>query len=149
MMRVRKAHRAPLPKVPSRQSNWETQLVNVLEQYALKPFAWGEADCLTLVADACLAMTGVDPLLQLRGYSTEAEAAKLMTIRGCSGVGEALAQAFPDVPAAQARRGDCGYIERAGQQLAVVVYGAEVFGRHERGSFRLPSSQLVRAFKVG
>lgn len=148
-MRTRKSHKGPLPEVPARQANWEAGLIGTLKDYMAKPFAWGEADCLTLVADTCLAMTGIDPLQPLRGYKTEADAAKLMALRGCSGVGEALAQAFPEVPIAQARRGDCGYIERAGQQLAVVVYGAEVFGRHERGAFRLPSSQLVRAFKVG
>src|SRR5690606_22905725 len=94
VMRILKRHKGPLPIVPGRTEGWETRLVDTLSRYGFSKFEWGKSDCLTHVADVCEAMTGVDPLLPLRGYASEEDAARLLAARGCASVGDALAQAF-------------------------------------------------------
>ena len=142
--------KTPKTRMLRRQVGWEDRLSAVLMAYASAPFAWGSKDCLTQVADACEALTGHNPMgISLRRYSSEEAALALLRRRGCTDVGEALARTFEEVPASMVRRGDCGTVEIRGTVAAVVVYGAEVFGRHERGAFRLPAHRLTRAFKVG
>lgn len=149
-MRITKKQLAPVPAVPARTEGWEHRHLEVLANYDAVPFEWGTRDCLTQVADVCLAMTGLDPLAPMRGYASELEAGKIMLRRGCQDVGDALAQAFPEVAPAQARRGDAGIVLSAdGVKMAVVVAGSYVVGRHANGSFKVPLGRLVRAFKIG
>jgi hypothetical protein len=147
-MRILKKHKAPLPAVPARTKGWEDRLYETLDAINGEPIAWGRYDCITRVADVCLAMTGVDPMADFRGeYSTEAEAAKLIVARGCEDVAGLLAQAFPEVPPLMARRGDCGVVYGPdGVPAAVVIEGATASGA---GSVRVSVTRVARAFRVG
>lgn len=150
-MKILKRHRAAIPRPTSRVDGWEHALLAVIAEYDAKPFAWGTADCLTLVADSCMAVTGMDPLLPVRGeYSSAEEASQLMAARGCADVLGALGQVFEQCPPAMARRGDVGVLKHPTLgYAAVVVAGPYVVGRHERGSFKVPLLKMVAAFKVG
>ena len=53
------------PHRATRLKGWELALADVVANHADQPFAWGRSDCLTLVADTTLAMTGADPLAEL------------------------------------------------------------------------------------
>lgn len=149
-MRVLKRHKAALPIVPIRTPGWETRLSDLLDEMRHRPMAWGSNDCLTRVADACLVMTGVDPMLPLRGaYASEADALKLLAARGHQGLAEALAEAFPEIAPAMARRGDCGVVDLPMGPAAVIFEGSEVSGVHSKGTTLLSRLRVSRAFRVG
>lgn len=148
------------PHRSTRPKGWELALAEVVAHHAELPFAWGRSDCLTLVADTAQAMTGKDPLGELRGsYASAAAAVRAMKAAGFADVGAALAATFEEVAPAMARRGDCGLVEtrvRGRRQLAaVVVTGAEVVGKSvpsrkgRSGLTTVSRDRLLRAFRIG
>lgn len=67
----------------TRPKGWELALADAVTQHATMPFAWGQSDCLTLVADVALAMTGVDPLAAHRDvYGSAAAAMRMLKAAG-------------------------------------------------------------------
>ena len=62
----------PLPQTV-RADDWPERLAAFFEERREATFEWGKHDCALFAADAMQAMTGVDPLEQFRGYSTEEE----------------------------------------------------------------------------
>jgi hypothetical protein len=148
-----------MPK-PARVKGWEIALAEVVERHAMTPFAWGSSDCLTLVADAALALTGSDPLAAHRGsYQSGAGATRRLKQAGHADLGAALAASFTEVSPAMARRGDAGLVETRvrGRVVlaAVVITGAEVAGKSSPGKGDgtgltiLSRDRLARAFRVG
>lgn len=146
---VAKKRTKPLPKVPPRSLGWEGRLIDILHAEESRDFQWGTSDCLTLVSDCCTAVSGVDPMKDIRGYKTEAQANEIMAARGYSSVADALAECFEEIAPAMARRGDCGVVELRGVVASVVVMGAISYGRSERGLIKFPTNRVTRAFKVG
>ena len=47
--------------------NWENKLVEVITAAEKRPFNWGTHDCVTFASDVALAITGRDPIADLRG----------------------------------------------------------------------------------
>lgn len=148
------------PGQPGRVKGWEIALADVVEQHAQTPFAWGRSDCLTLVFDASLALTGNDPMAPYRGkYQSGGGAARVLKSAGFVDIGAGLAAHFEEVGPALARRGDCGLVETVvrGKTVlaAVVITGAEVVGKSPPGKAGgtglsiLSRDRLVRAFKIG
>lgn len=140
--------------IPARRPGWEHAYALILEKQAQVPFSWGEADCLTRVADLCRAMTGVNPFpMGMRRYRTAAGAAKQLKNLGFNDVDAALSAVFPEIAKAKARRGDCGVGEVRIQGKMVVatfiVMGAQAVGSNERGPVVVPTLALKRTFKVG
>lgn len=148
-MRVAQKRLRPLPEIPARQDDWENRLIEVIERHEALEFQWGVSDCLILVADCCEALTGVDPMRSIRGYSSEAQARAILEARGYSGVGDALAACFEEIPPARARRGDCGVVEVNDIAASVVVMGPMLVGKSHRGSIKMSPIRLSRAFKIG
>lgn len=62
----------------TRHRDWQSRLQACLAERRLRPFEWGANDCCLFVCDAVLAMTGHDPASDVRGYSTEREAARIV-----------------------------------------------------------------------
>ncbi len=147
-MRITKSMTAAFGEVPPRTQGWETRLADWLTEDRGRPVVWGQQDCATRVADVCQVMTGHDPMDFLRGrYASELDAAKLLAARGCADMGDMLAQAFPEISPAMARRGDVGtVVDRRGVVGAVVVEGDLVSGA---GSTFMSRLRLARAFRVG
>lgn len=142
------------PVVPKRQPGWEHAYAVTLERLAAQPFAWGQADCLTRVADLCEAMTGVNPLTSgSRRYRTAAGAARTLARLGFTDIEQALASVFPPVPKSKARRGDCGVgiVNIGGEQMlsTFIVMGAQAVGSNERGPVVVQTMQLKSTFSVG
>lgn len=46
---------------------WEDKLAKIIADANKRPFNWGTHDCVTFAADAVLAITGHDPISDLRG----------------------------------------------------------------------------------
>lgn len=144
------------PVVPARLPGWETAYARVLESHLANAFAWGTSDCLILPADLCLAMTGVEVFpAELRRYDSEIGALKLLSKLGLGGVEDALRRAFPPVPVARARRGDCGVRTvtidgRATASAFVVLGNGMAVGKAEgRGKVIVPVFELTSAFAIG
>lgn len=87
--------------------NWASLLSAYLLERKAQPFAWVKNDCCTFAAGAVIAMTGRDPMADLRGkYKTRAGAGKLIARAGNL---QALASQYLGAPLASpllAMRGD-------------------------------------------
>lgn len=138
-----------IPAQAKRTPGWESRLTETVARIQEEKFAWGTSDCLTRVSDVCEAMTGVDVLRGHRGYRSEKTAAAKLAKLGFSDVGEALASVLEEIPPAMARRGDVGVVVRGEVVAAVVVMGPLLIGAHPKGSFKVSSVHLRRAFRVG
>lgn len=144
----------------TRLRGWELALADVVANHGGMAFEWGRSDCLTLVADVSLALTGNDPLAASRGrYTTALGAKRLMGKAGFASLPDALVGSFDEVAPAMARRGDCGVVETLvrGKVVlaAVVVTGPNVVGKSApskkggTGLTTLGRDRLVRAFRIG
>lgn len=68
------AHRLP---------DWMTRLSDLVVSRMHMPFAWGAHDCCLWAADTVRAVTGVDPMADLRGsYDSEIGAARVLVRLG-------------------------------------------------------------------
>lgn len=83
------AYKEPQPngekqaKMYYRLNNWPQKLNEFIEARRATPFEWGKNDCSLFVADAIMAMTGIDVAKELRGkYSTEIGAYKIISEYG-------------------------------------------------------------------
>lgn len=65
-----------------RRENWPEALHALVESRNAWPFAWGEHDCCAFAADAVEAMTGTDPIADLRGYHDGPTAESLLDSLG-------------------------------------------------------------------
>lgn len=133
-----------------RVKGWERKLIDAVEVHTEQKFEWGVSDCITLVSDVALAITGEDPMGASRGrYKTEKGATKVLKKLGYDNVAEALAASFPEIPPASAKRGDCGVVEVDGVMSSVVVMGSHLVGKSVNGAILTSPTRLTRAFKVG
>ncbi len=95
-------------KPQRRLPDWMVRLDECVRSMQGLPFEWGSHDCCTVAADVVLAVTGVDPMEDLRGqYSTERQALRILAQAG--GIQAYLNQRLgPVVPVALAQAGDIG-----------------------------------------
>jgi hypothetical protein len=129
--------------------DWEQRLAAYLEPLREKPFAWGLHDGCTFAAGAVLAMTGEDRMRGMRGYRSEAGAAKVLKERGKGTIARTMDAILERVPVAQAHRGDI--VQIRGHCLAVslgafAVCVGEEDGR--QGLVRRARADWVRAWRV-
>lgn len=147
---------------PARHSGWEIALVETLSLQQATPFAWGKSDCITRIADLALAMTHVDPMLDLRGtYDSAAGSAGILKDLGFDDIEAALAANFEGCAPSMARRGDCGIVvTEAGKRpvkAGVIVMGEYLLGcalpimpeTDALGAIWLPRERLVAAYRIG
>jgi hypothetical protein len=64
-----------------RLPGWPELLAAFVAQRSAMPFAWGTNDCCTFASDGVLAITGTDPMADLRGYTSAAHAQRIL-VRG-------------------------------------------------------------------
>jgi hypothetical protein len=126
----------------------------VLDAYRVmqgRTFAWGEADCLTLAADAALRITGSDPAAGLRGkYNSSPSALRLMASRGWENMRAVAASMYPEQPVAQARTGDWAAVaDGQGKDALGVVWGEHILVWREDGMARVPLLQALTSYRVG
>jgi hypothetical protein len=126
-------------------------LLAVWREQRADGFAWGVRDCLTFCGDVALAMTGTDPIADLRGrYTTAVGARRVMASEGWADMGDVAASFLDEIPVAWARSGDWAQIDNGdGTDTLGVVAGATIAARTEtRGIGQVPLTGARRAFRV-
>jgi hypothetical protein len=135
----------------TRQSDWTARYVMMTYYHRNTVPEWGKSDCLLASMDIVHAVTGVDPVADIRGqYDSELGAAKLLVERGYEGSVEiAIERNFPEIGILTAQRGDLGIIDVNKQATLgwITEYGFAF--KQPRGLDFAPQSAIRRAFKVG
>jgi hypothetical protein len=96
-----------------RFEDWHARLGAHIKAALKRPFSWGDHDCCTFACNGIEAMTGVDPMAELRGrYSTAIGAARALKSFAGGGLDEAAEHIAgllhsPEIPVLTASRGDC------------------------------------------
>jgi hypothetical protein len=135
---------------PPRRPTWRADLTEYLAEVARRPFRPGAHDCALFAAGAVEAMTGVNPVSEMRGaYRTlDAGRAALQAAgyRDHIAVAEAL---LPPVAPARASVGDLAAVRASDGAMALgVVQGSAVYVLQLDGLALVSRLKIERAFKV-
>ena len=132
-----------------RCDNWELRLSKTVEERLYEPFAWGSNDCVMFSADCLEAMTGVDPVSDLRGQWADSKQA-LRVITRLGGLPAAVkACGLEEVPPLFAKRGDLVLHRRDGTDALAICLGNQLAGPSESGLLFFGLECGVRAWRVG
>jgi hypothetical protein len=134
--------------VPCKRPDWRERLERFVLEHSERPFVWGISDCVLFVADAILAMTGVDVAASYRErYSSEAGAQTLMNGRSLEQMmNEALGIPLP-VPRF-ARFGDPCLVSIPSGMTAGLVMGEHVAVQGPSRVVRVPVRCVVAAWRL-
>lgn len=145
-----------------RFDDWPFRLSAHIKAASGRPFSWGTHDCCVWACDGILAMTGVDPMVDLRGkYSTAIGAARALKAFSGGGLDETAEHIgsllhAPEIPVLTAGRGDCVIADvmtpegMTGPALGLVgMSGREAMFAGLNGLTAVPLSQCRRAWRVG
>lgn len=106
----------------SRYPDWQSRLQAAIAARQARPFEWGVQDCCLFVCDCIEAMTGHDPAADVRGYSTDREAARL--VRELGGMRAIGASRFgAEIAPAMAQVGDVGLVLHDGRESLALCGG--------------------------
>lgn len=100
-----------------RLEDWPERLARILGSALHCSFVWGEWDCVLFVAACVEAVTGADPIPEIRGqYRTELGAKKLLLENGCRDIGDVWDRKLgaDRIASPFARRGDVVLLESCG-----------------------------------
>jgi len=101
-----------------RLDDWDIRLYDVFDRVKDEHFRWGVFDCFTFASDCVEAITGIDPMKELRGtYGTQNEAYRLICSLG--GVDKVLDDFLPN-----ARR----VLPQEAHRGAVILQGNQPLG---------------------
>lgn len=103
----------------------EQRLLAVVTHRMAQPFAWGAADCCAWAFDAVAAVTGVDPIADVRGtYRTAWQARRVL--RRLGGLRAVLEARLPGrvPPGGVLLHGDVGLLPRGAEPDAALPMGA-------------------------
>lgn len=97
-----------------RLPGWPELLAAYIDQRSAMPFAWGSNDCCTFAADGVQAITGLDPMADLRGYGGALQAQRILRNGGLMAlVSDRLGW---QLPPQFAHRGDVVLVPMSGDQ---------------------------------
>lgn len=143
-----------------RFENWHARLGAHVKAALQRPFSWGDHDCCAFACNGIEAMTGIDPMAELRGrYSTAIGAARALKSFAGGGLCEA-AEAITgrlymeETSPLLAHRGDCVLADvdtGSGRAPALGLVGLSgrtaLFAGHV-GLTEIPLRNCRRAWKV-
>jgi hypothetical protein len=133
----------------TRLPNWQSLMQACLAERWALPFAWGTQDCCTLPCDVALAMSGTDPMADLRDtYSTKESAAAVIADAGGL-IALAAARLDDEITPLRASVGDAGYHEVVGMPSLAVCAGPHWLTVGPKGIAVLAASHVTRAWRVG
>jgi hypothetical protein len=140
--------------VRHRVPGWETRLLSVVAEAALRPFAWGLNDCCLFALRCAEAVTGLSGLVTLKLYKSSRGA--LREVRRLGGLQQAASDALgvPLSNALRAQRGDIVLVEQVGpfDNLALgVCLGADALLTGPQGLVSIPMTdpRMRGAFYIG
>lgn len=137
--------------INQRFPDWTERLAQFFAERQAQPFAWGVQDCVSLAADAAVALTGLDPLTEYRGrYASEAEAEALMGDDDLQAFVARLMAEFgaPECPVNFAQRGDWAMVQVGNQLVTGVVMGGRVAAPGARGVAYVPIKRAICAWVI-
>jgi hypothetical protein len=121
----------------ARLHDWPERLDALLWRLRDQPFAWGKHDCCTVAADAVLAVTGMDPIAQLRG-SWAGPRQAVAVLRRAGGLRSAVCSALGEPkPVEYAQRGDPVLLRQAGRDAMGVCIGTQAVAAARVGLARV------------
>ena len=131
-----------MPRLP----DWPDRLIAFVAAREHVAFAWGAQDCCSFAADCAIALTGEDPMQDLRGaYDDAKSATRLLATPLAQLIGDRL----PEIPRGLAQRGDIVIVDQDGRDAAMIVDGEWLIGAGPDGLVRVPRRLATRAFHVG
>jgi hypothetical protein len=120
----------------------------VITRHAAAPFEWGVSDC-SLAFDCVAAITGFDPIANIRGYTSAAEARRRLAEAGFRDVLSLVEARFPEIAPSEAQRGDLGFVAEVAPLMSpAVINGAIAHSKALAGMAQIPRGLIVRAFAV-
>lgn len=135
-----------------RLPDWEDRLIAFMDRARRKPFQWSVFDCCTFPADAVLALTGVDPMVDLRDAYDDARSA-LMLINGNGGLEELTDKRLVGaecITSLKGQRGDIVHLEQQGLGARLgVIWGAGVAAPGLRGLITLQRPMAAKTWHIG
>jgi uncharacterized protein DUF6950 len=138
-----------------RYDDWPSRLHSYLETRRYASFAYGSHDCCLFVADAIVAMTGIDLAASFRNtYQSGAGALRrIYAYSAFATVEDLVATIFrehglPEIPPARAARGDTVLLPENGHILGLISLSGSVLAAAERGWLAYPAMLACRAWKV-
>lgn len=140
-------HTEPRPQTLTRRQDWPVVLARYVHDRMTTPFAWGHQDCCRFAADAVLAMTGIDPMADLRHVRTADAAIRLLATYPLTTL--ASARLGPMRPVATAQRGDVVLLCRSDRQLLGLCVGAEWVAPAAHGLTFGPMHTALGAWHIG
>lgn len=112
------------------------------------PYAWGTNDCVTFTADAVWAITGVDPIADIRGTWDSEEGARTV-LEGLGGLIAAVDARFERMDPRFAQRGDvCLIKDQNGEPSLGVCIGAFAAAPGESEMLLTPMSKARVVWRV-
>lgn len=130
-----------------RLHDWALRLESLIDDRLHTRFSFGQHDCCMWACDVVRAVTGRDPVADLRGtYSTEEEASAVMDAGG--GL-EAMAEARfgPEIKPLAAAAGDVGIIDTDLGPALVACGGSTWLAASGFGVVAVDQSQVLRAWR--
>jgi hypothetical protein len=132
-------------------SNWPRLLHDYIDSRRNMPFSWGRNDCCTFAADAMLAITGHDPMKELRGYKLAKDAMRisggkkqLFAFAGATMIN----QGFQAIPLAFATFGDVVGVVLRGRQTLGMHLGNTIASPGKNGIVFIESSEVAQAWRA-
>jgi hypothetical protein len=138
-----------------RYSDWPSRLHSYLETRRYAEFAYGSHDCCLFVADAIVAMTGIDVAASFRNtyHSGPGALRRICAYSAFATVEDLVATVFrehglPEISPAHAARGDVALLPENGHILGLISLSGTVLAAAEHGWLEYPATIACRAWKV-
>ncbi len=113
-----------------------------------QPYQWGVNDCVTFAADGIWAMTGIDPIEDIRGTWND-EASAMATLLALGGMVKAVDARFHQrIPATFAQRGDLCAMKLYGALTLGLCVGASVAAPGQDEMLMTPIDEIRVAWRV-
>lgn len=133
------------PKI-QRHRDWQSRIAGFVTSREREPFAWGSNDCALFVCDGIKAISDHDPAADVRGYSTEKGAARVVKrLGGMRGIGGS--RFGEEIHPMQAQVGDVGLVEVDGRESFALCGGAFWLSPGPEGLVRLDIGVAVMAWR--
>ena len=133
-----------------RADDWPQKLSAVCQEWQALAFDWDGRDCVTFAGDCILAVTGEDPIEDIRGrYKSKIGAARVIKNEGFDSLGDMIASRLDEARLDQLRRGDVALFEGLEGDFVGVVMGAHALSPTGSGGLVQTSLKLAkRGFKA-
>lgn len=129
-----------------RVDDWPSRMFEVVEARRIAPFEWGQNDCVIFAAACIAAITGSNPIADLKPWKTERTAMKRIAEVG--GFEAWLDARYQRVEWYDAMRGDVGLLVQSDGPIIVVNVGNGWCGPSEDGLTTSPHGSVYMAWRV-